>query len=316
MKKNKIRNLVIFSTIICLSTCTVAKNVKASGIKYLNDTTRFIKEIDNDDFFIAAHRGFSSLEIENSANSIICASNEEYIDYIEIDVRMTKDKELILSHDEKIKSNSMGRISVSNTNSNQLCNDTYKYNFTNLNIRDIGCVFNKESVLVIDRNSQLLNKSYQIISLDDGIDLCGNKKILLDLKFNDDTKDFINSLDLELKDRDISNIIFQSDEIESLLYLKDIHPEYECSVIISNKKDLKYTDYFENVTLRNNLVSYDLVNSLLDDGKGVMIWTLNNTDKIDKAILELDNLYDEVVYITDYPDVLVKELNKTKKKKK
>ena len=103
MKKNKIRNLVIFSTIICLGTCTVAaKNVKASGIKYLNDTTRFAKEIDSDEFFIAAHRGFSSLGVENSADSIICASNEEYIDYIEIDARLTKDGKIILAHDNKL----------------------------------------------------------------------------------------------------------------------------------------------------------------------------------------------------------------------
>lgn len=316
MRKKKIRNLVIFSTIFCLGTCTVVKDVQASGIKYLNETSRFVKEINSDEFLIAAHRGFSSLEVENTADSIICASNEEYIDYIEIDVRMTKDKKLVLSHDEKVKSTSMGRISISNTDSQDLYNDTYKYTFTNLNIKDIGCLLNKESVIVKDRTFDLFSNPYKISPLDEGIDLCGDKKILLDLKFNNDTEDFINSLDLELKDYDISNIIFQSDDLESLLYLKEIHPEYECSVIISDKKDLKYTDYFENVTLRNNLVSYDLVNYLLDSDKGVMIWTLNNTNKINKTILELDSLYDEVVYITDYPDVLVKELNKTKKKKK
>ena len=92
MRKKKIRNLVIFSTIFCLGTCTVVKDVQASGIKYLNETSRFVKEINSDEFLIAAHRGFSSLEVENTADSIICASNEEYIDYIEIDVRMTKDK--------------------------------------------------------------------------------------------------------------------------------------------------------------------------------------------------------------------------------
>lgn len=312
----KIKNLIIFSTILCLGTCGyTAKKIKNSGIEYVNETNKFVKELEDDDFLIASHRGFSSLEVENSADSIICASNKEYIDYIEIDVRLTKDNKLVLCHDEKVKSNSMGRISVSNIDIKQLCNDTYNYNFTNLNIKDIGCLLNKECILFMDRNLNLVNKSYKIISLDEGIKLCGDKKILLDLKFDNNRESFINSLNSELDDVNTDNIIFQSDDIDSLIYMKEKYPNYNYSVIISKKKDLEYVNYFDNVTLRKNLVSYDLINTLLDNKKGIMIWTLNNTDCIERIILELDSLYDDVVYITDYPDVLVKELNKTKKKK-
>ena len=129
-------------------------------------------------------------------------------------------------------------------------------------------------------------------------------------------KEFCDALDSELDGLDTSKIIFQCGDLNSLLYLKKRNPEYEYSAIISKKKYLSYIDNFENVTLKKNLVNFDLVSSLIDDGKSVMIWTLNDTDDINKIIIKLDYLYDDVIYITDYPDVMFIELSKTKKKKK
>mgnify|MGYP003314764404 CR=1 FL=1 len=62
---------------------------------------------------IYAHRGFSSIYPENSMEAIKEAIKYDYIDGIEIDVRMTKDKRFVLIHNRDINdvSNGFGNVS-------------------------------------------------------------------------------------------------------------------------------------------------------------------------------------------------------------
>ena len=48
---------------------------------------------------IIAHRGNDNLHKENSLEAIINSLNKKYVDGVELDIRLTKDKKLIVSHD-------------------------------------------------------------------------------------------------------------------------------------------------------------------------------------------------------------------------
>lgn len=48
---------------------------------------------------IIAHRGNDGIHKENSLEAIINSLNQKYIDGVELDVRLTKDKKLIINHD-------------------------------------------------------------------------------------------------------------------------------------------------------------------------------------------------------------------------
>lgn len=64
---------------------------------------------------IIAHRGNDESHKENSLKSIINCLNEEYIDGVEFDIRLTKDKKFILNHDPFYKN-----YFIKNTNSKKL----------------------------------------------------------------------------------------------------------------------------------------------------------------------------------------------------
>ena len=48
---------------------------------------------------IIAHRGNDGIHKENSLEAIINSLNKKYVDGVELDVRLTKDKKLIINHD-------------------------------------------------------------------------------------------------------------------------------------------------------------------------------------------------------------------------
>lgn len=54
---------------------------------------------------IIAHRGNNNIHKENSLEALISSINSHYTDGIELDVRLTKDKKLILNHDPFYKGN-------------------------------------------------------------------------------------------------------------------------------------------------------------------------------------------------------------------
>ena len=64
---------------------------------------------------IIAHRGNDESYKENSLKSIINCLNKEYIDGVEFDIRLTKDKRFILNHDPFYKN-----YFIKNTNSKKL----------------------------------------------------------------------------------------------------------------------------------------------------------------------------------------------------
>ncbi len=313
MKKKR---LLIYTLSLSLVTSYINLNKQKSN-ELSKNIIEYTRNFSDDDFQIAAHRGFSSKEVENTSEAIELAANEPYIDYIEIDARMTKDNYLVLSHNDDIYESSFYKTEISQTNYKDLENNSFNY-IVNLKLNDyFKALINTESNLNLKRKTSLKNKEYQISTLKESLNLISNKKVIIDLKFSDNVKEFTEKIMDEFKNIDKKNIYFQSSNLLGILYFEQV-TNYNCFAIIDSKKDLEYIDLFNNLTIRKNLIDYDTIKSLLEQKKNVAIWTINSTSEIDDIKACLKDLYKDVIYITDYPDLIattLNEKNKTKIKK-
>lgn len=312
-KRNK--QLLFFLTAFTLATSSIPlKLCKEKSSKYTNEILSHICSKNNDDILIASHRGFSSLEVENTEPAIRLAASKPYIDYIEIDARLTADKKIVLSHNDKLKINNIYDLNISTTDYKTLTDATFIYETSPL-LEDIKTIFNiTNGELLRTREHKLNRTTYKISSLKEGLQACGDKKVFLDLKFNKNTKDFINALTAELQDIDKSNIIFQSSDLISLLYLQNLYPDYNCLAILRKEEELDYVPLFQNLGIRKNLIDEDIVKDAVTAGKNVSIWTLNQPEEIEQVHKELGNYSQDVIYITDYPDMVDGYIHKNKKR--
>ncbi len=175
---------------------------------------------------------------------------------------------------------------------------------------------NKELDIKFKSFDKLFGKSYNLIDLNKGLETIDNKKILLDLKFNNDYLDVADQVNSVLQRYDKDKIIIQSMDLEGLSLMRMKYPEYNYLALCDKENDLEKARFFDNVGIRKNLIDYDYVKEFLDKNGTVGIWTIDSTKDVDKAVNELDDLYDDVIYVTDYPEVINYELNKTHKKKR
>lgn len=309
-------NITLYSTTLLLLVTggIKIKLCKDKSHEYTKSIESFDKNFIDDDFLVAAHRGFSSKEIENTTNSITLAKNTKYIDYIELDVRLTKDRKLVLSHNNSHIIGYHSKIFISSETLDSLNN----YNFYYLNDSwktNIDNMFNtKDGDLATSRASNLDSENYKICTLSEGLKACGNKKVILDLKFRKNTKEYVDSLLEEMEKFDTSNIIFQSSDLLSLMYLRRKRPDFSYLAIIKDKNSLNYIDLFDNIGLRENLVSDKIVDKLLGENKQVAVWTVNSEEETESIINKIGANYKKIIYISDYPDIVAKTLNSKEKK--
>lgn len=315
---NKAKRIIIFTATTLLISSGVGIKIKQSNSKdfeqYINE---YITSFNGDEIDIAAHRGFSSLEVENSLDSISLAASKDYIDYIEMDARLTKDNHIVLSHNDEIKLENNKTIKISDTNYEDLAQYTLKYE-TNYTLAFTRNLLNfEDSEIILGRTKNLNNRTFKVSTLKEGLNASLDKKILLDLKFNNDKEIFTKALKKQLEGFDKDRLIIQSLDIESLKYVKDNLPQYNYLALIDENSELKYIDEFENIGVRKDFVTNRKVQKAIrDDDRIVAIWTLNSSDSINTCLNSLDDYYNDVIYITDYPDVTAGVVNKNKPKTK
>jgi len=160
--------------------------------------------------YIVAHRGNGSKYKENTINAILEVINYSYVDGIEIDVRMTKDKKFILSHNNYFitKDNNIKKIS------NMTYKEIKKY-----------------------KNFTLLEDVLKKINT--------NKFILLDLKIKN--KNTYRKNLMRMIKKYYNKYYLCSFDYEFILDLKKRYPYYKIGYLkgylINNKKDKSILDF-------------------------------------------------------------------------
>lgn len=210
--------------------------------------------------YLVSHRGLDNhIYSENSLKAIESVLNKDYIDGIEIDVRITKDKKIVLIHDPVIDliSNGYGIV---------------KYmNFDDLNKYQYGK--SKES----------------IITLDNLLDIINTDKIIL-IEIKEFGNDFINLVEETIKiiSKHNLNIYISSFNYRLLNYVKSKYKSVKCGLIIGYGLNLIH---FKN-NLDFNIVSYHYYKQV-DSSKLTFIFNLdkNNYELNHNAYLVTDTSF-------------------------
>ncbi len=308
----KIKDFVIYATTVALITSgTTFHLCKAKAVQLNQYIKSSVESIQDDDFQVTAHRGFSSLEVENTKEAISLAADEEYIDYIEIDARLTKDNKIVLSHNNALSKTRDYAQYISGLTYEEVMQTEFSYEIFPFE----KIVWNDEDhYLVLDRRFQLWNRPFHLVGLQEGLKACKDKKILLDLKFDNNIEIFTNELLQELDGVDMSNVIVQSLDLKGIQYVQE-HTPYNCLALINHSSDLHYMEDFENIGIPYRLMSPEIVEYVKDNDKMLAVWTINNTTALYDVIEKAGNYYKDIIYITDYPDLIVTRLHEKEDKK-
>ena len=309
MKKRKIALFVAGVVLFGMGLSAHLSQEKSAS--FANHIVSTSESIEDDDFSISAHRGFSSLAVENTVDAISLAAEKNYVDYIEMDARMTPDSQIVLSHDNAVYVSYDQMKAVSLTPYDELMKTTYHYYSSP---SGIGLWLVPEQGFLLGRYAALNGKEYHIASLLEGILASGDKKILLDLKFPYDVAHFVDCLKEELKDVDTSRIVFQSLNIEGIRYLKE-HSDYTCSALVDKVSELDMVSDFDHIGIKSSILTPEIVHRLVQEGKHISVWTINNSKELKRVADLLGEHYDEANYITDYPDLIATELHDYQKVK-
>ena len=220
-----------------------------------------------------AHRGNNNhLYLENTKEAIIDCLSKDYIDGVEIDIRVTKDKEFVVIHNILIDR-------VSN-----------------------GSGFVKDKTLK-ELKSYVFGNNQKISTLEEILKVKNNKLLLIEIKDESNNyKEFIDIFYKKIKKYLYLNIIVCSFNYELLTYLKKIEKNIRCALIINSifNKDKIY-NYLDYKLLSKQTIEYSKDNDF--------IWTINNINdykKIKKHNHKLNVITDVCykLYKSDKNDIM------------
>lgn len=247
----------------------------------------------NKDILVASHRAAHQKYPENSIKAI-----KECIrlgvDIVELDVRQTKDGELVIMHDKTVDRTTNGTGEVNSLTFNELNKLYLLFN-------------NEESGEKIPRFEDVLKET--------------KNRILIDIDFKEDSIDAVNKTYALIKKYDMEDqILFFIHDYKHITLLQNLNPKVKIMPRAYSKQDVKDILKHNNIYITHIDESFykpRLMKKMIK--KGSRVW-INALGKYDKMEFELKNSgFDELLkkkYInviqTDLPEELLKYLKEKK----
>lgn len=226
-----------------------------------------------------AHRGASNFAPENTLAAFLKAQ-ELGADYLECDVHLSKDGELIIIHDDKVDRTTNGTGYVKD------------FTLAELKELDAGSKFHPsfagEKIITLN---ELLEEFYGEIGL------------LIEIK-KPTSYPGIEEKVVELLSeyKALSGIIVQSFDIESMRKMNEMLPELEVAILmkrsiqkLSTEKVKDYTSFATYINFNVAYANKRVVNQIHNYGGKVLVWSTKDQVRIDKAFQ-----YNVDGIITDY----------------
>lgn len=203
---------------------------------------------------LIAHRANNNHNyLENTKEAVIYCLKCEYIDGIEIDVRMTKDKKIVVIHNLLIDLLSNGNGFVKDKSLKELKKYTFGYNQKISTLEEILVIMNDKLILIEIKEE---NKNFKETAL---------------------------SVYKIIKNYSYLKIIVCSFNYEILKYMKSLDTNIKCALIIgsiiNNGKIYNHLDY--------NVLSMKQLKKAKDTD---FIWTVNNKENYNKIRIKNNNL--------------------------
>lgn len=251
----------------------IATNKYNFNIEYIKNTE------------ITAHRGDSLNYPENTLLAFTSALDKN-ADWVELDVQLTSDKRVVVSHDANLK-----RVAGVDKNIYDLTYDQLQE--INLN------------------NIDGSNKEVKVPLLSDVFiwGLVNNIKFNVEIKpYYEDRLLVENTIKLIKKYHLEDRVVLTSSKYNILEEIKEIDNKIATGYIMSFAYgDILKLDKADNFSIEASSINKELVKSLHNSGKEVYAWTVNSKDSINKMLdLNVDNI------ITDDVDLARKLLFESK----
>ncbi len=218
---------------------------------------------------VSAHRGESRHAPENTIPAIMLAIENE-ADYVEIDVRLTKDGQVILMHDADTKRTTDKKLVVKDS--------TY------------------EELLTLDAGSWFAPEyaGTRIPTLEEVIELCKGKIMLnIELKPADYSGDLETAVAKLITDNNMENqCIITSFNQRSIMMIKNENPDIVTGYIYtfgySNNIEYRYMDV---LSISSRYLTRDVVTGAHRKGIIVAAWTVNNVQEMRRMVaIGVDNI--------------------------
>jgi len=255
-----------------------------------NDQT---KRVHTPNMISIAHRGASSFAPENTRSAFHKAV-ELRADFLECDVHLSKDGELVIMHDAKIDRTTNGSGYIKD------------YTLAELKALDAGGRFSKEfqgeSIMTLNELlEEFYDKAGLLIELKDPKNYPGIEEKIVSLLSNYD---------------DVSSIIIQSFDVESMRKIHKLVPDIEVAVLIQPSESLltakkldELTSFASYINFNVSFLNKRMVDSVHERGSKVLVWSKKDKRLVSKAQkFGVDGIISDFsTWPTDEPIYLVQE---------
>ena len=227
---------------------------------------------------VTAHRGFSRKAPENTLPAFQAALDCG-ADFIELDVQLTKDGELVVIHDDKLDRTTDGKGYVKN------------HTYAELMELSAGSWFGKENEfddVKIPLLSEVLDLIKKDIMLNIEIKKSGNPKATAE-----------KVVELVEEYGIVNSCYVTSFSYPALKKVKQLNPKIKTAFIANLATATSYAQlpYIDAVSMNYLFVNQSVVNTAHHHGKRVFVWTVDRQGEMQKMMaLGVDNI------ITDCPD--------------
>lgn len=231
------------------------------------------------DIQIAAHRSNTVSTPENSLSAIRTALTKE-INFIEVDVQLTKDKRVVLYHDISLR-----RLAGLSESVSQL-------SYEDLSKVDIGASYSNEY------------EGEKIPTLDNVLkEVKGKMNLIVELKSYGAKEELVEkTVDIIEKNNMVENVYIQSFDNRLLKMVRKRNKNIKIGQIMYIAVgDLSYLDV-DFYTIEQNMLSNKIIRHARNNNREIWVYTVNSKEDIKEALK-----YDIDGVITDYP-LTVKEI--------
>lgn len=237
---------------------------------------------------VSAHRGFSRKAPENTMPAFQAAVDSG-ADYIELDVQLTADDQLVVFHDEKIDRTTDGKGLLKN------------YTYEQLQQFSAGSWFGKDGEF----------DDVKIPLLTEVLDLVGDDIMLnIEIKHSGEPKKTAEHVVELIEEYDIVNSCYvTSFSYPALKKVKQLNPKIKTGFIANLATATSYAQlpYIDAVSMNYLFLNQSVVNSAHHNGKRIFVWTVDRQKEVQQMMaLGVDNI------ITNRPDKALEVVNSKK----
>lgn len=227
---------------------------------------------------VTAHRGFSSVAPENTLYAFESAV-ETGADYIELDVQLTADEQLVVFHDKAIDRTTDGKGELSN------------YTYDELQEFSAGSWYGKNGKF---DDAKIMLLSDVLETVDDDIMLNIEIKNHGNVtKTTEKTVEIIEEYNIE------KSCYITSFSYSALKTVKKLNPKIKTGLIanVASSTSFSQLKYIDAVSLNYIFINQSIVNMAHQNGKRVFVWTVDRPSDMRHMIaMGVDNI------ITNRPD--------------